>query len=275
MEKWVVFLCFALVAVAACTSQADWCETLKDGTAGGGLDYDGYWVAAWNGSTPNPASDWYTATELSSWFGTDAGWHENVINISDGDATAYVAENKVESFSDVRSTVSVSTSDLDEEFGVMVRASAFDHGDSIAAVTGYAATFSANNAAALGDPMKFTLYKIVDGVIDYSVVKNPGVPAVFDDLIAFIELTAEGDTITARLFDDAESSSPLETITWQDTDGPLTSGYTGVVNLDWESANGLDSYYDTLCSVAIPEPATVFLLGLGGVLLRRRRKLKS
>ena len=73
MGKWIVFVCLGGIAVAAGTAQADWCETNKDGTAGGGLDYLDHWVAAWNGAAPNPATNWYTAAGLSSLFGTDPG----------------------------------------------------------------------------------------------------------------------------------------------------------------------------------------------------------
>lgn len=271
MKKLIMVCLTTLTVLAVGISHADWCETNKDGTSGGGLDYLDYWVASWNGSTPNPATNWYTDAELSGWFGTDPGWTGNIVNITDADATAYAAANKFESFFDVKATVSVSTTDLDEEFGLTVRASDFSHGDPITAVNAYAATFSANNALNTGEPMKFTLYKIVDGIVEYSEVANPLVPAEFDDLIVFIELTAIGNQITAKLFDDADSTSPLSTIDWQDNSSPLTSGYTGVINLDYDSADGISSYYDTLNSVVIPEPCSIVLLSLGSLLLRKRR----
>ncbi|MGD9109604.1 MAG: hypothetical protein PVG93_01570 [Phycisphaerales bacterium] len=258
-----------IAASLTCLVHADWVETNKDGTPGGGLDYLDYWVAAWNGSTPDPATNWYTASELSTWYKTDPGWTGNVVNITDADATAYAAENHFETFTDVKAVVSVSTTDTDEEFGAMVRAGYFEHDDPITSVTAYAATFSANDAAGEGDPTKFTLYKIVNGTIDYSQTKNPLIPVGFDDLIVCIELTAIGDTITAKLFEDADSTAPLETIIWQDTN-PLVSGYTGVINLDYESTDGISSYYDTLSSISIPEPATISLLVLGALALVRK-----
>ena len=251
------------------TARADWTETNNDGGPGG-LDYAATWVAAWNGSAPVPATNWFTAAALSGTFGTDPGWTGNVVNITDADATAYAAANKIESFTDVKATVAVSTSDTSEEFGVLVRASSFLHGDPITAVDGYGATFSANGAAAEGDPMKFSLYKIVDGVVVLSDIKNPLVPAGFDDFIASIELTAEGGQISAKLFMDTGDAVPLATAGFTDA-SPLPGGYTGVINLDMDTV-GISAYYDTLVSETIPEPATMSVLLLGGLMAIRRRR---
>ena len=251
---------------------ADWTETNKDGTPGGGLDYLEHWVAAWNGANPAPATTWDTAANLATWYGTDPGWIGNVVNITDADATAYAAANKVESFTDVQATVSVSTTDLDEEFGVMVRASAFDHADPVTNVTAYAATFSANNAMNPGDPMEFNLYKIINGAIDNSQTLNPRVPAGFDDLIVTIELSAVGSSITAKLFEDADSTNALAIITFDEPGNELPDGYTGVINLDYESADGISAYYDTLSSVTIPEPATLTLLTAALLILPKRKR---
>jgi len=270
-KRTLLFITTVLLFVGG--AKADWLETNRDGVAGGGLDYLDYWVASWNGSVPNPATDWYTAAYLSTWYGSDPGWTGNVVNITDADTTAYVAANKFESFTDVRATVSVSTTDLDEEFGVVVRASDFDHGDPVTNVSAYAATFNANNALNPGDPMEFNVYKIVNGQIVHSKTVNPIVPSGFDDLIVFIELTAGGSDVTARLFDDAGSATPLAFITLDEPGNePLPVGYSGVISLDYESADGISAYYDTLWSGVIPEPATFVFLGIGTfVLLRKRR----
>ena len=260
----------AIVALTSAAS-ADWTETNNDGGPGG-LDYAANWVAAWNGSAPVPATAWYTAGALASTFGTDPGWSGNVVNITDADASAYAAANTFESFTDVKATVAVSTADIDEEFGVLVRASSFAHGAAITAVNGYGATFSVNGATAVGDPMKFSLYKIVAGAVVAQNVKNPLVPANFDDFIVSVELTAEGGQINARLFDDTGDAAPLATAHLTDAT-PLPGGYTGVVNLDAQ-ADGISAYYDTLSSQAIPEPATLALLAIGAPAITARRKRK-
>lgn len=249
--------------------RADWCETNNDGGPGG-LDHAAHWVAAWNGVPPAPATTWYTAAALAPTFGTDPGWVGNVVNVTDADAFAYAAANKVESFTDVKASVAVSTSDIDEEFGVLVRAGNFSHGAPIAAVDGYGATFSVNGATQAGDPMKFSLYKIVGGVVVAQDVKAPPVPANFDDFVVSIELTAVGGQINARLFMDTGDAVPLATVGLTDA-SPLPGGYTGVINLDAQ-ADGISAYYDTLCSQVIPEPATLGLLSLGGLALIGRRR---
>ncbi len=260
-----------LVASLTLASQvrADWTETNNDGGPGA-LDHAATWVAAWNGAIPGPDTGWDTAANLAAaGFGSDPGWTGNVVNISDEDATAYAAANKVESFTDVKATVAVSTGDTSEEFGVLVRASNFAHGAAISAVSGYGATFSADGADAVGEPIKFSLYKISGGAIVLSDVKTPLVPSGFDDFIAYIELTAEGSEITAKLFMDKGDSSPIASASLTDA-SPIAGGYTGVINLDLDSA-GIDAYYDTLTSEAIPEPATLSALLLGGIFVLRRR----
>jgi hypothetical protein len=102
--------------------------------------------------------------------------------------------------------------------------------------------------------MLFSLYKIVNGVIIDTETANPEVPVGFDDLITLIELTAYGGDITARLFDDSDDTVPLQTLNMTDST-PLGAGYTGVINLDYISADGISSFYDTLCSLIINEPA--------------------
>ena len=254
MNTRVMSALMGMVLILAGAAEADWCETNNDNDPCGGLDHIAYWVAAWNGSGENPNTDWYTASYLSTWYGTDSGWVSNVVNITDEDATAYAAANKVESFYNVRAYVSLSTADLDEEFGVIVRASDFDFEDPITDVSGYAATFSVNNATGPGDPMLFSLYKIVNGVIVDSETANPEVPVGFDDLITLIELTAYGGDITARLFDDSDDTVPLQTLNMTDS-APLGAGYTGVINLDYISTDGISSFYDTLWSLTINDPA--------------------
>ena len=261
--------------------QADWLETNKDGTPGGGLDYLNYWVAAWNGpDTQNPGTTWETAINLgTAGFGFDAGWVGNVVNIEDEDSTSYAAQNQYESFADVKATVAVSTIDLDEEFGLIVRADTFAMGDPFTNVTAYAATFNADNATGFGSPTEFKLYKIVNGEIVHTETANPVVPASLNDVISFIELSVEGNYIRARLFEDADSVTPVADIDYTDLYGdadgdPLLSGYTGVINLEGSTSDGLMSYYDTLSSVVIPEPSTMILLAWGGVGFLRRLKKK-
>lgn len=270
MRRWVTFASLAVLLLFAGTVRADWTETNKDGTPGGGLDYLDDWVAVFNGGDPGPATNWYTADYLSTWYGSDAGWYDNVVNITDADATAYAAINKYEPFTDVKASVSLSTADISEEFGVMVRASSFDWGNDITSVSAYAATFSADNALEDSDPTKFSLYKIVNGEIIEAKTQTANVLAgSFSDLITFIELSAYGTTVEARLFDDADSPSPLATLSF--TDSSLSDGYTGVINLDLDSL-GIGSYYDTLESIIIPEPAALSLLALGGLAVVRRRR---
>jgi len=261
----------AIVFAAAGPVAADWTETNKDGTPGGGLDYLANWYAVFNGAAPDPATTWDTAGNLAGVYGTDPGWVGNVVHITDADATAYAAVNNVESFTDVKASVAVSVEDLTEEFGLLVRSTEIDWSDDITDVSAYAATFSANGALTGTDPTLFSLYKIDSGVIDPSKTQTANVAAGdFTDLISFIELSAMGSTVTAKLYDDADSTSPLATLSFADS--TYTSGYTGVIDLDLDSA-GIGSYWDTLDSQVVPEPATITLLVIGAVgLIRRRRQ---
>ncbi|MBN2377760.1 MAG: PEP-CTERM sorting domain-containing protein [Sedimentisphaerales bacterium] len=281
MQRISKFTILVVLLLSFSVVQADWQETNKDGTPGGGLDYLNYWVAAWNGpDTENPGTTWETATNLgNAGFGFDAGWVDNVVNIEDEDSTSYAAQNQYESFTNVRATVSVSTVDLDEEFGLIVRADTFAMGDPFTNVTAYAATFNANNATSIGSPTEFKLYKIVNGEIKHTETANPLVPASLNDFISFIELSVEGNYVRARLFEDADSATPVADIDYTDLYGdadgdPLLSGYTGVINLEGSTSDGLMSYYDTLSSVVIPEPSAMILLALGGVGFLRRLKKK-
>ncbi|MBN1911285.1 MAG: PEP-CTERM sorting domain-containing protein [Pirellulales bacterium] len=242
----------------------DWIETNLDGDPNGGLDYQNYWVNVYNGTPPNPVSDWHKAGQPPiAGFGTDPGWIDNVIELTDANLTAYAAANHVETFGDVCVTVASTTADtdLDEEFGVLARASEFNTGDPITLVDGYAATFSANGATGPGQPTRFTLYKIVNGVDVEKFVVNPLVPTGLDDLVFSIELTVIGGDITAKLFEDTGDANPMSTLTWTDPN-PLPAGYSGVICLD--NTPGMTAYYDTLSSTAIvPEPGTLALLGIG------------
>lgn len=278
MIRWLVFVSVGMPLLFAATARADWVETNKDGVPGGGLDYLEYWVAAWNGpDAAPPSTTWDTAGNLgAAGFGYDVGWYDNVVNLADGDSTSYAAQNKYESFGDVKVTVAVSTIDTDEEFGVIARASEFQHGDDFTGVTAYAATFNANDSPGIGSPMEFKLYKIVNGQIAHTSTTYPLTPE-FDDYITFIELSVVGNHVAARLFEDADSTSPLSTIDWYDLYGdgdgdPLLTGYSGVVNLEGDTADGLCSYYDTLASVVIPEPVTLSLLLLGALAALRARR---
>lgn len=244
-------------------------ETNNDGGPGG-LDH-AEWVAVWNGVDPVPSTTWDTATNLgNAGFGFDPGWTGNVVNISDADAWAYAAENKVEIFDDVLASVAVSTVDTDEEFGLLLRASDFGFfGAGIEDVTAYAVTFNANDG--IDNEMEFNLYKIVDGVVVHTVSASPQIPAGFDDYIMFLELSAVDNYIRARLYEDADMSNLLADIDY--TDGsPLVSGYTGVINLDGAVLDGIDSYWDTLSSVSVPEPATFGLLIFGALTLLRKHR---
>ena len=274
-----IYIFVGAVLLFSVTVQADWTETNKDGTPGGGLDYLAHWVAAWNGTDEyDPGTTWDTATNLgNAGFGFDAGWYDNVVNIEDEDSTKYAAQNKYESFTTVKATVAVSTTDTDEEFGLIIRSSAFNMSDPFSSVTAYAATFNADNASGIGSPTEFKLYKIVNGAVSEVAKVTPAVPAGFDDYITFIELSASGNHIRAKLFEDADSAVPMADIEYTDlfgdSDGdPLMSGYTGVINLEGQVIDGLNSYYDTLSSTSVPEPATIFLLTLGFPIISRLTK---
>jgi len=261
---WLLTAC-----AAAC---ADWTETNNDGGPGG-LDYLDDWVAVWqDADEENPDTEWFEAADLAATYGTDSGWQDNVVLLSDEDAVAYVAANKVESFTDVTVTCGLSTVDTDEEFGVVARCGDIDFDDPITEVTCYAATFNANDAGAVGEPMAFALYKIEGGAITASVASAPLVPAGYDDYILCVELTVVGGTVTAKLFEDCDSPSPLSTLEWVDA-SPLGGGYSGAIDLDTASADGIGSYYDTLSSVIVPEPSAALLLAAAAVgPLRRRRR---
>ncbi|MHC4563672.1 MAG: PEP-CTERM sorting domain-containing protein [Planctomycetota bacterium] len=259
-----------IVSAVALPLQADWTETNNDGGPGG-LDYFPYWVAAYNGSAPGPATDWYTAADLAPTWGTDPGWSGNVVAISDADATAYAAENHVELFTDVRAYVAVSTVDRDEEFGVMVRASEFEMDDPPTAVTCYAATFSFNDAVNVGDPMEFNLYKIAAGVIVDETTVNPLVPVGSDDYIVAIELVAVGGDVSAWLYDDYGDATAVAELSMYDS-SPLPAGYTGVINLDYETADGIGALYDTLSSEIVPEPSALAMMALGATVFVRRKR---
>lgn len=269
-----------LLAASGSMALGDWVETNNDAeVAGRDLDYEDYWVAIDDGSGSQPVRNWFTAGELATaGFGSDDGWTGNVIEITDdaNDARIFAAENTWEPFTDVRVTVATSTYDTDEEFGAMARASYFEDDYSIDTLNAYAATFSANNAGS-GDPMKFTLYKIVGGDIDVSLVASP-LAESYDDYIVSIELEVVGGMVTARLFEDTGDAGPIAELILDDSSSPLPAGYSGVLCLDLIEADGIGVLYDTLESVAIPEPGILTLLvaGLGVVLLpicrlRRRR----
>ena len=245
-------LCLCAVLAAAVPAQADWTETNNDGGPGG-LDQPG-WVAAYNGSAPGPATTWYEASDLAlAGWGSDPGWTDNVVAITDADATAYAAENQVlPDFWRARAHVAVSTQDPDEEFGAMVRAGAFNMDDPPTAVTSYAATFNFNNAVNVGDPMEFNLYKIVDGVVVSSVTANPLVPAGSDDLIVAIKLEAVGRHVRAWLYDDYPYTNQVASLYLYDYDF-LPAGDTGVTALDYDATVGIGALYDTLSATT---PAT-------------------
>ena len=273
-----VLMVAILLAASGSAALGDWVETNNDaGIPGKDLDYEGYWAAAYDGGLPKPATSWSTAAQLNTdGFGSDDGWTGNVIKITDADATRFAAENHVDSFFDVCVTAATSTYDTNEEFGVMARASYFANEGSIATLDAYAATFSANDAAP-GQPMKFSLYKIVNGMATIAHVANPLAEASYDDYIVSIELTVIDNDVTARLFEDTGDTVPIATLNIFDDPSPLSAGYSGVLCWDAE-ADGIGVLYDTLSSIAVPEPGTLTLLmvGLGVVLLpicrlRRRR----
>jgi len=195
-------------------------------------------------------------TALALTWGTDPGWFDNVVAITDADATAYAAENQVEDFWRARAYVAVSTVDPDEEFGAMIRAGEFDMDDPPTAVTCYAATFNFNNAVNVGDPMEFKLYKIVDGVATAEVLANPGVPAGSDDYIVAVELIAIGRHITARLYDDYGDATAVQELYLYDYDY-LAAGDTGVTALDYDATVGIGALYDTLSATTPAEGLAV------------------
>ena len=240
-------LCLWIVSAVALPLQADWTETNNDGDVGG-LDQPG-WVAAYNGSAPVPATTWYEASDLAiAGWGIDPGWTDNVVAITDADATAYAAANQVlPDFWRASAYVAVSTQDADEEFGAMVRATQFAMGNLPTAVTCYAATFNFNNAVNVGDEMEFKLYKIVNGVPTTEITSNPLVPAGSDDLIVAVELVAVGRHITARLYDDYGDATPVDELYFYDYNF-LAAGDTGVTALDYDATVGIGALYDTLAA---------------------------
>ena len=189
--------CAVITLLFVGAASADWIETNNDGDVGA-LDHP-EWVSIWNGSDPGPATIWDTAANFgAAGFGYDPGWIGNVINISDADATALASENTVESFTDVVATVAVSTTDTDEEFGLMVHASDFSfYGAGIGDVTAYAATFNGNDG--LNNQLEFNLYKIVNGIAVHTVTAHPTIPAGFNDYIMFVELSIEDNNIATVL----------------------------------------------------------------------------
>ncbi|MBN1591111.1 MAG: hypothetical protein JW888_16475 [Pirellulales bacterium] len=265
------FLAAVLFLSIGSLASAAWVETNNDGGPGQ-LDHETDWVAAYNGSTPKPATSWSKAdVPPASNFGIDPGWVDNVIQIADADATAFAAANHVETFDKVRVTVSCTTSDLDEEFGVMAHMSYFGPDSPITVVSGYAATFSANNADEVGELLKLSIYKIVNGGVLASEVIFPELLAMPDDFIFAVELTVADNTITARLYEDRGDAIPMAEAEMIDT-SPLPAGYSGVLSLDVASANGISAFYDTLVS-EIPEPGmlTLLIAGLAAGLLPLRR----
>ncbi|MBN2294962.1 MAG: PEP-CTERM sorting domain-containing protein [Pirellulales bacterium] len=292
LTRVLVIVLLFLGGTVAC---GDWVETNNDG-GDGMLDFDGEWFASYDGSTPNPVTSWYKAGVLAGslggtlgsgftgvGLGSDPGWTDNVIAITDLDTKRFAAENKHELFSGVRvtgSTCTVNPStlalDLDEEFGVMARANDFEDVGftSIDDLDAYAATFSLNNATSAGDQMKFSLYKIVDGaaVAVLTEEAHPLAPASLDDFIVSIELTAIGGQVTARLFDDRGDTTALAELNMTDP-SPLPAGYSGVVCWDVASTDGIGVLYDTLESVTVPEPNALVLLVTGIAFLLGRKRI--
>ncbi len=89
-----------------------------------------------------------------------------------------------------------------------------------------------------------------------------------------MELSAIGDTITGRLYD-ADGVTLRSELVW--TDGAYSSGWSGIgayVNGDLAGGSGtfISAAFDNVSSVAIPEPASLMLIGAGAMLMFRRRR---
>jgi len=89
--------------------------------------------------------------------------------------------------------------------------------------------------------------------------------------------TGNGDLLTGQVFDDADLSAPLATITA--TDSTYGSGYSGLIVFDntlSPATNGADATFDNYADGAsLPEPASAGAFVLAASLLLRRRRLGS
>jgi hypothetical protein len=94
----------------------------------------------------------------------------------------------------------------------------------------------------------------------------------------YVAITYDDDSNEATFYINEDKTAlynttvGMRTIDWQinDTTEPLTFGYSPNYNVGMGDGNKIASV--TMYNYIVPEPATLLLLSLGGILLRRRRK---
>ena len=86
-----------------------------------------------------------------------------------------------------------------------------------------------------------------------------------------VEFTAVGNNLTGQVFDIDDLNAALATV--QATDSTYADGQTGLLVINWtDQLDGpADATFDNFRVQVVPEPATFALIGLGSLLMLRRR----